>query len=116
MGATIVVLPTFDADAVMAAFGAHCVTHTFLLPTTLYTMLAHPRVGSFDYLSLRYFLLAGSAVSPEKLRAAVQTFGPVMCQSYGQTEFHLVATWLAPAVVAAAASGDHPERLASYGD
>lgn len=115
MGATIVVLPTFDADAVMAAFGEHKVTHTFLPPTALYTMLAHPRVGEFDYSSLRYFLLAGSAVSPEKLRRAVQTFGPVMCQSYGQTEFHLVATWLSPKVVAAAAAGDHPERLSSCG-
>ena len=81
MGATIVVLPTFDADAVMAAFGAHRFTHTFLPPTALYTMLAHPRVAEFDYSSLRYFLLAGSAVSPEKLRQAVQTFGPVICQS-----------------------------------
>ena len=116
MGATIVVLPTFDADAVMAAFGEHQITHTFLPPTALYTMLAHPDVAKFDYSSLRYFLLAGSAVSPEKLRAAVQTFGPVMCQSYGQTEFHLVATWLSPAVVAAAANGDHPERLASCGE
>jgi acyl-CoA synthetase (AMP-forming)/AMP-acid ligase II len=78
-------------------------------------MLAHPGVRDFDYSSLRYFLLAGSAVAPEKLRQAVDTFGPVMCQSYGQTEFHLVATWLSPKVVAAAAAGDHPERLASCG-
>ena len=38
-----------------------------------------------------------------------------MCQSYGQTEFHLVATWLSPEIVAAAAAGDHPERLTSCG-
>lgn len=115
MGATIVVLPGFDADAVMAGFGKHRVTHTFLPPTALYTMLAHPRVRDFDYSSLRYFLLAGSAVAPEKLRQAVDVFGPCMCQSYGQTEFHLVATWLSPQVVAAAAAGSHPERLASCG-
>jgi fatty-acyl-CoA synthase len=115
MGATIVVLPGFDADAVMDAFETHRVTHTFLPPTALYTMLAHPDVRRRDYSSLRYFLLAGSAVSPEKLREAVGVFGPVMCQSYGQTEFHLVATWLSPQVVAAAAAGDHPERLASCG-
>ena len=115
MGATVIVLPGFDAEAVMAAFGANRVTHTFLPPTALYTMLAHPDVRSFDYSSLRYFLLAGSAVSPEKLKQAVEVFGPCMCQSYGQTEFHLVATWLSPRVVAAAAAGDHPERLASCG-
>jgi acyl-CoA synthetase (AMP-forming)/AMP-acid ligase II len=115
MGATIVVLPTFDADAVLDAFEQYRVTHTFLPPTALYTLLAHPGVAGRDYSSLRYFLLAGSAVSPEKLREAVTLFGPVMCQSFGQTEFHLVATWLSPSVVAAAAAGEHPERLASCG-
>jgi len=115
MGATIIVLPGFDADVVMPAFAKHKVTHTFLPPTALYSMLAHPDVRDHDYSSLRYFLLAGSAVAPEKLRQAVEVFGPSMCQSYGQTEFHLVATWLSPKVVAAAAAGDHPERLASCG-
>lgn len=115
MGATIVVLPQFDADAVMDAIPRYKVTHTFLPPTAVYTMLAHPRVRQVDYASLRYFLLAGSACAPEKLRQMVEVFGPCMCQSYGQTEFHLVATWLSPQVVAAAAAGDHPERLASCG-
>ncbi len=115
MGATIVVLPQFDADAVMDAIEHHRVTHTFLPPTAVYTMLAHPRVRNVDYSSLKYFLLAGSACAPEKLRQMVEIFGPCMCQSYGQTEFHLVATWLSPQDVAAAAAGDHPERLASCG-
>ncbi|HEY6869305.1 MAG TPA: AMP-binding protein, partial [Novosphingobium sp.] len=115
MGATVVVLPQFDAEAVMQAFQDHKVTHTFLPPTAVYTMLAHPRVRDYDYSSLRYFLVAGSACAPEKLRQMVEVFGPCMCQSYGQTEFHLVATWLSPQVVGAAAAGDHPERLASCG-
>ncbi|KUR79173.1 class I adenylate-forming enzyme family protein [Novosphingobium sp. Fuku2-ISO-50] len=115
MGATVVVLPQFDADAVMDAIVEHRVTHTFLPPTAVYTLLAHPRVRDIDYSSLKYFLLAGSACAPEKLRQMVEVFGPCMCQSYGQTEFHLVATWLSPHVVAAAAAGDHPERLASCG-
>jgi fatty-acyl-CoA synthase len=115
MGATVVVLPTFDAEAVMRAIPEHRVTHMFLPPTAMYAMLAHPDAASFDYASLRYFLLAGSAVSPDKLRQAVGVFGPCLCQSYGQTECHLVATWLSPQVVAAAAAGDHPERLSSCG-
>lgn len=115
MGATIVVLPHFDSEEVMAAIEAHHVTHMFLPPTALYTMLAHPRVSDFDYSSLRYFLLAGSPVSPDKFKQAVEVFGPCLCQSYGQTECHLIATWLSPDVVAAAAAGDHPERLSSCG-
>jgi acyl-CoA synthetase (AMP-forming)/AMP-acid ligase II len=87
----------------------------FLPPTALYTLLEHPNVRDYDYSSLRYFLLAGSPVSPAKLKQAVEVFGPCMCQSYGQTECHMIATWLPPDVVAAAAAGEHPERLASCG-
>lgn len=115
MGATISVLPGFDAEAVMQAIQRDRVTHMFLPPTALYTMLAHPRVHDYEYSSLRYFLLAGSPVSPEKLREAVEIFGPCLCQSYGQTECHMIATWLPPHEVAAAARGVHPERLASCG-
>ena len=115
MAATVVILPRFDAELVMTAIQRHRVTHMFLPPTALYSMLAHLRVREFDYSSLRYFLLAGSPVSPDKLRQAVEVFGPCMCQSYGQTECHMIATWLPPQIVAAAAAGDHPERLMSCG-
>jgi acyl-CoA synthetase (AMP-forming)/AMP-acid ligase II len=115
MGATISVLPGFDAEEVMRAIQRDRVTHMFLPPTALYAMLAHPNVRDYDYSSLRYFLLAGSPVSPDKLRQAVEIFGECMCQSYGQTECHMIATWLPPHEVAAAARGEHPERLASCG-
>jgi len=38
-----------------------------------------------------------------------------MCQSYGQTEAPMLLTWLDPKTLAAAADGDHPERLRSCG-
>jgi fatty-acyl-CoA synthase len=38
-----------------------------------------------------------------------------MCQCYGQVEAPMIVTWLPPEIVAAAAAGDHPERLASCG-
>jgi acyl-CoA synthetase (AMP-forming)/AMP-acid ligase II len=115
MGATVVVLPTFEATAVMRAIEDYEVTHIFLPPTAMYMMLNHPEVKEFDYSSMRYFLLAGSPVAPERVRQAVEVFGPCICQSYGQTECHLIATWLPPEIVAAATRGEHPERLASCG-
>ena len=114
-GAKAVVMPGFDALGVMEHIERHRVTHMFLPPTALYAMLDHPRVRDFDYSSLRVFLLAGSPVSPDKLKRAVEVFGPCMAQSYGQVESPMITTWLAPEVVAAAAAGDHPERLASCG-
>src|SRR6266849_5170390 len=91
------------------------VTHLFLPPTAFYALLAHPDVGRFDYSSLRIFLLAGSPVSPDKLKQGVEVFGPCMCQCYGQTEAPMLLTWLDTKTVAAAAAGDHPERLRSCG-
>ena len=115
VGASNVVMPKFDALEVLRNIGRYRVTHLYLPPTALYNLLAHPRVRDFDYSSLRGFLLAGSPVAPDKLKAAVEVFGPCMCQSYGQTEAPMIMTFLDCKTVAAAASGDHPERLASCG-
>jgi len=115
LGATNVVLPGFDALEVARAIERHRVTHLFLPPTALYKLLALPEIGKFDYSSLRILLIAGSPVSPDKFRQAVEIFGPCMCQCYGQTEAPMLLTWLDPKTVAAAAAGDHPERLRSCG-
>jgi fatty-acyl-CoA synthase len=114
-GATNLIMPKFDAGAVLENIERFRVTHLFLPPTALYALLAHPNLQKFDYSSLRVFLLAGSPVSPEKLKRAVEVFGPCMCQCYGQTEAPMLLTWLDQQSVAAAARGERPERLASCG-
>ena len=68
--------------------------------------------SKFDYSSLRVFLLAGSPVSPDKLKQGVEVFGPCLCQSYGQTEAPMLLTFLDARTVAAAAAGDHPGTIA----
>jgi len=115
LGGTNVVLPGFDASQVLRAIEQYRVTHLFLPPTAFYALLAHPDVSKFNYSSLRVFLLAGSPVSPDKLKKGVEIFGPCMCQSYGQTEAPMLLTWLDARTVAAAAAGDHSERLRSCG-
>lgn len=115
LGATQVILPGFDADRVLRTIEERRVSHMYLPPTALYQCLASPQVDGHDYTSLRIFILVGSPCSPEKLRIAVEKFGPCMCQSYGQVECPMIVAWLPPEIVAAAAAGDHPERLASCG-
>jgi fatty-acyl-CoA synthase len=115
LGATNVVMPGFDAGEVLRNIEKFRVTHLFLPPTAFYALLAHPDVGKFNYSSLRVFLLAASPVSPDKLKRGVELFGPCMCQCYGQTEAPMLLTWLDQETLAAAAAGDHPERLASCG-
>jgi acyl-CoA synthetase (AMP-forming)/AMP-acid ligase II len=115
LGVTNIILPKFDAREVLCSIERFRCTHLFLPPTAFYTLLAHPDVGKFDYSSLRVFLLAGSPVSPDKLKQGIEVFGPCMCQSYGQTEAPMLLTFLDARTLAAAAAGDHAERLRSCG-
>jgi fatty-acyl-CoA synthase len=115
LGATHVIMPKFDALEVLHNIERHRATHLYLPPTALYNLLAHAEVRNFDYSSLRVFLLAGSPVAPDKLKKAVEVFGPCVCQSYGQTEAPMLLTFLDSKTLAAAAAGVHPERLASCG-
>jgi fatty-acyl-CoA synthase len=115
VGATNVILPRFDALEVLRGIANHRVTHLFLPPTALYALLAQPQLREYDYSSLRLLLLAASPVSPDRVKQAVEVFGPCVCQSYGQTEAPMLLTFLDRQTVAAAAGGDHPERLRSCG-
>ena len=115
LGATNVILPRFDAGAVLQQIEHHRVTHLFLPPTAYYALLAHPEVRQRDHSSLKLLLLAASPVSPDRVKQGVEIFGPCVCQSYGQTEAPMIMTWLDQKTVAAAARGDHPERLRSCG-
>lgn len=96
-GGSAVIFAKIDRQAILAAIPRFAITHTFLPPTVIYDLLAEPSVGRFDYSSLRYFMYGASPVAPEKLRQAVETFGPVMCQVYGQTETAMPTTCLSPA-------------------
>jgi fatty-acyl-CoA synthase len=115
LGATNVILPRFDAGEVLRSIEEHRVTHLFLPPTAFYALLAHPEVGKHDLSSLQLLLLAASPVSPDRVKQGVELFGPCVCQSYGQTEAPMLLTFLDRETVAAAAAGDHPERLRSCG-
>jgi fatty-acyl-CoA synthase len=115
LGATNVVLPAFDALEVLQSIERFRVTHVFLPPTAYYALLAHPKLGDFKYSSLRRLLIAAAPVSPDKFKKGIEVFGPCLCQSYGQTEAPMYMTFLDPATVAAAAAGEHPERLRSCG-
>lgn len=88
----------------------------FLPPTALYKLLADPNVRAYDYSSLRQFLIAGAPLAPDRLSEAVDVFGPVMTQTFGQAEAPLICTvHEASEVAAAAADPSLTHRLASCG-
>jgi acyl-CoA synthetase (AMP-forming)/AMP-acid ligase II len=91
-GGANVILPSADPVAIMDAIRAYRVTQLFLPPTAIYKMLAHPDVRKGDYSSLRYFVYSAAPMSVDKLRDALDVFGPVMVQAYGQAEAPFVCT------------------------
>ncbi len=113
-GATHVILPGFDAAAVLAAIARYRVTHLFLPPTAIYALLADPNIGRHDYGSLEYFVYGAAPMSVGKLKEAIALFGPVMAQAYGQTEAPTTCTFLAP-WEHAVGDAEPKQRLASCG-
>ncbi|MDE1147126.1 MAG: AMP-binding protein [Azospirillaceae bacterium] len=93
-GATNVILPKADPRAILDAIKREGVTHLYLPPTLIYSLLDQPDVRTRDYSSLRYMVVAAAPISPAKLREAVAVFGPVVCQSYGQAEAPMFMTFL----------------------
>ncbi len=115
MGATHVILPGFDPVRVMEAIEQHRITHLFLPPTAVYRLLAHPEVRRHDYSSLRYFNYASAPMALEKLKEAMEIFGPVMMTGFGQTELGPNTTFFSPEDHRRALESGDDRRLTSVG-
>ena len=93
-GGANVILGSAEPAAVIEAIARHRVTQLFLPPTAIYKLLAHPAVRDGDYGSLRYFVYSAAPMSADRLCEALDVFGPVMVQAYGQAEAPFVCTVL----------------------
>jgi fatty-acyl-CoA synthase len=110
-GGSLVVLPSFDATAVLEAIEEHRITATMLVPTMIYALLDHPGLNGADLSSLEVIYYGASAISPARLKEAIERIGPIFFQFYGQVE--------APMTVSVLKREEHDSndlaRLASCG-
>jgi long-chain acyl-CoA synthetase len=112
------VIPTatsFDPADVLELLARHEVTNTWMVPTQIVMLVDHLGAARPRLPALRRVVYGGAPFAPRELRRAVETFGPVFVQLFGQGETPMTATVLPPEDHAAALSGDRPERLASAG-
>jgi fatty-acyl-CoA synthase len=91
---TMLVLPRFEPAAVMQAIQEHRINCMMLVPTMIYALLDHPRFGEFDLSSLETVFYGASAISPTRLKEAIERIGPVFFQFYGQAEAPMSVTVL----------------------
>ncbi|MCB2079850.1 MAG: AMP-binding protein, partial [Novosphingobium sp.] len=96
LGGTVVILPKFEPKAVIEAIEKHRVTYMFLPPTAIYMLLAEPDVRHADFSSLEYISYAGAPMSLDRLKEAIEVFGPVMNASFGQTEVPMCCIAMPP--------------------
>lgn len=68
------------------------VTTSFMVPTMIYALLDFPQFKDYDTSSLRNVIYGASPIAQERLKEAIQTFGPVFTQLYGQAEAPMALT------------------------
>lgn len=85
-GGKVIVISKPDPESLLDAITQHKVTEFFLPPTVIYRLLETAGLRSRDFSSLCYFMYGAAPMSIEKLKIAMQVFGPVLIQGYGQTE------------------------------
>lgn len=92
-GGTVVVITRPDPALLLSAIPVHRVTELFLPPAVIYRLLDIPDLNlQVDFSSLKYFLYGAAPMSVEKLKQAIEVFGPVMMGGYGQTEARTAET------------------------
>ena len=86
VGARHIMVGQFEAEAVMVAIEKQRITLSNLIPTMLNLMIKHPRIGEFDFSSLRVILSGGAPIAPQVVRSVMESFGCDYIQTYGMTE------------------------------
>ncbi len=89
----IVVMPRFDAEALLRTIEAERLTHLALVPIMLVRLLKLPDAvrARYDISSLEGVTHGGSACAPEVKRAMIDWWGPILWETYGSTEASLIA-------------------------
>ncbi len=95
-GGTSVILSEISPRGILEAIAEHRITDIFLPPTAIYALLAQPDLGDHDTSSLRHVFYGSAPMSIEKLKQAIEAFGPVMTGGFGQTEAPMSISFLMP--------------------
>ena len=93
-GGTLFVLPRFDPAEVLRTIEEQRITATMLVPTMLYALMDHPDSHTRDLSSLETVYYGASAINPSRLKEAIDRFGPIFAQYYGQSEAPMVISYL----------------------
>jgi fatty-acyl-CoA synthase len=110
-GGCIYVPAGFDPQLIFEMIEQHKITATMLVPVMIYYLMDHPAAQTADMSSMETIFYGASPMSPARLKEAIEKWGPIFYQFYGQSE--------APMVLVNMKRADHdlsiPGRLGACG-
>jgi len=92
-GGTLFVSARFDPAEVLATIEEKRINSLMVVPTMLYALMDHPDSRTRDLSSLETVYYGASAINPVRLKEAIERFGPIFAQYYGQSEAPMVITY-----------------------
>ncbi len=95
-GAKLLFLDKTDPVSVIQAFREQGGTMSFMPPTLIYMVMAHPGVSRADFPTLRNLIYGGAPMPAEKVDQLRAFFGDVVGTTYGQTEAPQIVTMMRP--------------------
>jgi fatty-acyl-CoA synthase len=95
-GAKLLFLDKTDPASVIQAFREQGGTMSFMPPTLIYMVMAHPGVSRADFPQLRNLIYGGAPMPAEKVDQLRTFFGDVVGTTYGQTEAPQIVTMMRP--------------------
>jgi len=114
-GAAHVVVEDFDPARAFWAIEKERVTIIKTVPTVLVRLMASPEIKQRDFRSVRTLIYGASPMPVEKLKEAIQIFGPIFIQNYGQSEAPMTICLLKKEDHVIEGSPERVARLASIG-
>lgn len=85
-GGRVTLLREFTAGGVIDAINQHGCNMTWMVPTMLYALLDSGRTREVEWSKFHSLIYSAAPTSPARIRQALDLLGPILVQSYGQTE------------------------------
>ncbi len=95
-GGHIVLMADVDIPTIIDLIPRYAVTHTFMVPAVIQTLLNTPGVEDADMSSLQLLMYGASPMGDVQLRRAIDTLGCGFMHAYGMTESAGTAVFLGP--------------------
>ncbi len=114
-GASQKVIRRFAANDVLDAIERDRITTLWVAPTMLIMLMEQMADRPRDTSSLRSMRYGGAAMAADRVREAVERFGPVICSGWGQWEAPQQCTFFSQDAIKSAVDRLDMARLASAG-